>query len=448
MARNSYMKFGSSRFRLSPPAVLVLMYLGVILIGSVLLWLPLSQTGGVSFGDALFTATSAVTVTGLVVVQTGADFTVLGQGIIAALIQFGGLGLMVFAVLILSAFDIPLGMPHKVMLREDLNQATVSNLGRLVRVIALVALACEAVGAVILSFVFVPEFGWQHGIWSAVFHSISAFNNAGFSLYADSLTNWVGNPAINLVISIMFILGGLGFIVVGDIYQKRRWKTLTLHSKLMIAGTCALVVLGAVVFGALEWRNPATLGGLDSTAARLWAAWFQGVTPRTAGFNTVDTGGMGDAATLWTMALMVVGGGSTSTAGGIKVTSLIVMILATAAFFRRQSTLTVFGRSLGLEEVLKVMALATISVALMFSAVFIMSLTQEGPFLETSFEVVSAFGTVGLSMGQTSELDPLGRAVIMLVMFLGRVGPLSLGFFLAAQSTARIQYPAAKVFLG
>ncbi len=442
------MKLGSSRFRLSPPMILALMYMGVILIGSGLLWLPLSQTGEVSFGDALFTATSAVTVTGLVVVQAGTDFTVLGQGIIAALIQFGGLGLMVFAVLILSAFDIPLGMPHKVMLREDLNQATVSNLGPLVRVIALVAVACEAVGAVILCFVFVPEFGWQHGIWSAVFHSISAFNNAGFSLYSDSMTRWVGNPAINLVISVMFILGGLGFIVVGDLYQKRRWKTLTLHSKLMIVGTGVLIVLGAVVFGALEWRNPATLGGLNSTAERLWAAWFQGVTPRSAGFSTTDTGGMGDAATLWTMALMVVGGGSTSTAGGIKVTSLIVMILATAAFFRRQSSLTVFGRSLGLEEVLKVMALGTISVAVMFTAVFIMSLTQEGPFLETSFEVVSAFGTVGLSMGQTSELDSLGRAVIMSLMFLGRVGPLSLGFFLAARSTARIRYPESKVFLG
>lgn len=448
MARRTYMKLGSSRFRLSPPVILVLMYLAMILLGGLLLWLPVSQTGGVSLGDAFFTATSAVTVTGLVVVQTGADFTPLGQGIIAALIQFGGLGLMVFAVLILSAFGIPLGMPHKVMLREDLNQATVSNLGRLVRLIVLVAVACEAVGAVILCFVFVPEFGWRHGLWSAVFHAISAFNNAGFSLYADSLTAWVGDPVINLVFSFMFILGGLGFIVVGDVYQKRRWKTLTLHSKLMFAGTAALVVLGVLVFGALEWRNPATLGGLDTTGEKLWASWFQGVTPRTAGFNTIDTGGMGDAAALWTMALMVVGGGPTSTAGGIKVTSLIVMILATAAFFRRQSSLHVFGRSLDLEEVLKVMALGTISFALMFTAVFVMSLTQEGPFLKTSFEVVSAFGTVGLSMGQTPELDSLGRAVIMTVMFLGRVGPLTLGFFLAARSTARIQYPEAKVFLG
>ncbi len=448
MARPAYMKLGSSRLRLSPPEILVLMYLATIVIGAVLLWLPVSQQGSVSFGDALFTATSAVTVTGLVVVETGADFTLMGQAIIAALIQFGGLGIMVFAVLILTAFGIPLGLPHKVMLREDLNQATVSNLGRLVRLILFVALACELVAATLLAFVFVPEFGWAHGLWSAVFHAISAFNNAGFSLYDDSLRAWVDDPLVNLVVSLMFILGGLGFIVVNDLYQKRAWQTLTLHSKLMIAGTGILIGLGGLVFGLLEWTNPATLGGLDSTGARIWASWFQGVTPRTAGFNTIDTAGMGDAATLWTMALMIVGGGSTSTAGGLKVTSLIVMVLATAAFFRRQSSLHVFGRSLGLEEVLKVMALGTISAALIFVALFIMSLTQEGPFLDTWFEVVSAFGTVGLTMGQTDELDGLGRAVIMAMMFLGRVGPLTLGFFLAARSVARIQYPEAKVYLG
>lgn len=442
------MKLGSPRLRLSPPGVLVLMYLGVILAGAVLLWLPMSQQGAVSYSDALFTATSAVTVTGLVVVEPGTDFTFVGQAILAALIQFGGLGIMVFAVLILSAFGIPLGMPHKVILREDLNQATVSNLGQLVRLILFVALACEAVAAVCLAFVFVPEFGWARGIWSAVFHAISAFNNAGFSLYEDSFTGWVDDPLVNITVSVMIVLGGIGFIVVNDIYQKRRWASLTLHSKLMISGTAGLLVLGAVVFGLLEWTNPATLGALDSTGARIWASWFQGVTPRTAGFNTIDTAGMGDAATLWTMALMIVGGGPTSTAGGIKVTSLIVMILATLAFFRRQSSLRVFGRSLELEEVLKVMALGTISATLIFVALFIMSLTQEGPFLATCFEVVSAFGTVGLSMGQTAELDGLGRAVIMAMMFLGRVGPLTLGFFLAARSVARIQYPEAKVYLG
>ncbi len=442
------MKIGSSRLRLSPPAVLALLYVSMILAGAFLLWLPMSQTGAMRFADALFTATSAVTVTGLVVVDTGADFTVLGQGIIAALIQFGGLGLMVFAVLVLSAFGIPLGMPHKVMLREDLNQATVSDLGKLVRLILLVALACEAVGAVILAFVFIPEFGWAHGSWSAVFHAISAFNNAGFSLYPDSLSAWVAHPVVNLVVPLMFILGGLGFIVVGDVYQKRRWRTLTLHSKLMIFGTFLLIVIGTALFGVLEWHNPVTLGGLEDTGARLWASWFQGVTPRTAGFNTIDTSGMGEAASLMTMVLMVVGGGSTSTAGGVKVTTLIVMILATIAFFRRQPTLHVFGRSLGLEEVLKVMALGTISVVVMFTGLFVMSLTQEGPFLDTCFEVVSAFGTVGLSRGQTGELDGLGRAVIMVIMFLGRVGPLSLGFFLAARTAPRVRYPEAKVYLG
>jgi len=448
MARRSTIKFGSARLRLSPPAILAVLYVLTILCGAFLLWLPFAHRDAVGVGEALFTATSAVTVTGLVVVDTGSEFTLFGQVVIAFLMQFGGLGLMVFAVLILSAFGIPIGMPHKVMLREDLNQATISNLGRLVRIILFVALGCEAVGALLLAFVFVPDLGWGQGLWHAVFHSVSAFNNAGFALRADSLSPWVGNPVVNLTVTVMFVLGGLGFIVVGDIYQHRKWRRLTLHSKLMIAGTLWLIAIGVLGFALLEWDNPATLAGLENTGDRLWASWFQGVTPRTAGFNTVDTGGMEDATTLLTIMLMIVGGGSTSTAGGIKVTSLIVMLLATVAFFRRQPTLHVFGRSLPLDQVLKVMALATISGILMFASLFVLTATQDVRFLDLAFEVASAFGTVGLSRGATGELDGIGRAVIMLVMFLGRVGPLTLGFFLAARSVPRVRYPSDKVYLG
>lgn len=448
MARRSSIKLGSARLSLSPPAVLAVMYLLIVALGALLLWLPVSHHGKVGFGEAIFTATSAVTVTGLVVVDTGADFTLLGQIIIACLMQFGGLGLMVFAVLILTAFGIPIGMPHKVMLREDLNQATISNLGRLVRIILYVALGCEAVGAVLLAFVFVPEMGWGTGLWHAIFHSISAFNNAGFALQPDSLSDWVGNPVVNLTVTAMFILGGLGFIVVGDIYQNRKWRKLSLHSKLMIAGTLWLIVIGVVCFALLEWDNPRTLSALESTGDKLWASWFQGVTPRTAGFNTIDTAAMGDGTTLLTIMLMIVGGGSTSTAGGIKVTSLIVMLLATAAFFRRRQALHVFGRSLELDQVLKVMALATISGLLMFASLFVLTATQNIAFRDLAFEVASAFGTVGLTHGATGELNWLGRAVIIAVMFLGRVGPLTLGFFLAAKSRPRVRYPSDKVFLG
>ena len=441
-------RIGSRRLSLPPPAILALLYFATIALGAGLLWLPVSHGGAVGFGEAIFTATSAVTVTGLAVVDTGSDFTLFGQVVIALLIQCGGLGLMVFAILILTVLGLPVGLPHKVMLRDDLNQANVSGLGRLVKLILILAVAVELIGAALLALVFVPEAGWGAGLWQAVFHSVSSFNNAGFALWPDSLSRWVGDPVVNIVIPAMFLLGGLGFIVVGDLWQTRgRWRGLALHSKLMLAGSAWLIAGGVLGFGLLEWTNPETLGGL-TTGERLWAAWFQGVTPRTAGFNTVDTGGMHDATTLLTVALMIVGGGPTSTAGGIKVTTAIVMILATVAFFRRQSELHVFGRSLGLEDVLKVMALATISTGLMFFALFMVSISHDGEFLDLAFEVASAFGTVGLSRGATGELDTLGRVVICVTMFVGRVGPLTLGFFLATRSKPRVRYPQGRIYLG
>lgn len=433
-------------FRFPAPAVLVIFYIAFILAGALLLRLPISHHGDIRLSEALFTSTSAVTVTGLVLADTGAAFTGFGQAVIAVLIQLGGLGLMTFAVLLLGALGVPVGMPQRMILREDLNQTSLSNLTYLARIILVIALVCEVVGAVFLGIVFVPEYGWN-GVWQALFHSVSAFNNAGFALHPDSLSGWVGDPVVNIVITLLFILGGLGFIVVGDIYQKRKWRTLTLHSKLMLVGTAVLIMWGTVMFGLLEWSNPETLGPLG-TGEKLWASWFQGVTPRTAGFNTIDTGGMHDSTTMLTMTLMLVGGGSTSTAGGIKVTTLCVLLLATVAFFRRQKTLHAFGRSLGVDEVMKVLALTTISMLLVLTGIFVVSISHDGDFLDLAFEVTSAFGTVGLSRGTTAELDGVGRAVIIAIMFIGRVGPLAIGFFLATRSVPRVRYPAGQIYLG
>lgn len=432
--------------RMPPPALLSLFYMAFIILGAILLWLPISHHGDIGLSEALFTSTSAVTVTGLVLADTGAAFTGFGQAVIAVLIQLGGLGLMTFAVLLLGALGIPIGMPQRLILREDLNQTSLSNLSYIARMILKIAVACETVGAVMLAIVFVPEFGWN-GLWQAVFHSISAFNNAGFALHPDSLSQWVGNPIVNLVIPALFILGGLGFIVVGDVYRTRSWRKLTLHSKLMLVGTAILIVWGSVMFGLLEWQNPVTLGPL-STSDKLWASWFQGTTPRTAGFNTINTGGMHDSTSMLTMTLMLVGGGSTSTAGGIKVTTLCVLLLATVAFFRRQTTLQAFGRSLGLDEVMKVLALTTISMLLVLTGVFLMTINHDGQFSDIAFEVTSAFGTVGLSRGITGELDGIGRGIVMTIMFVGRVGPLAIGFFLATRSVPKVKYPAGQIYLG
>lgn len=436
------------RLQIPPPAILAALYALLITLGAVLLKLPFATSGWITWSDAIFTAASAVTVTGLIVIDTGSDLTMFGQGVVLVLIQLGGLGLMTFAVLVLSMLGLPVTMSQRIFLREDLNQTSISDLLLLVRAILKVVLACELVGVALLSIVFVPEFGWGIGLWHALFHTISAFNNAGFALFPDSLSQWVGNPIINLTVPALFIFGGLGFIVVTELYAMRTWRSFSLHTKLMIAGTLALIVWSVLAFAALEWTNPSTLGGIDGIGDKLWASWFQGVTTRTAGFNTVDIAGIHDSTAMMFMSLMVIGGGSTSTAGGIKVTTFIVLLLATIAFFKRRQQLHVFGRSIGTNEVMKVLALAMVSLLTVFIAIFLITISHDREFLDLAFEVTSAFGTVGLSRGATGELDTFGRAVIVAVMFIGRVGPLTLGFFLATHSKPRISYPSSKVYLG
>ncbi len=441
-------QFSINNKRFSPPAVLAAIYATFILLGAVALRLPFSNHGEVTFSDALFTAASAVTVTGLIVVDTGSAYTLIGQVIIAILIQIGGLGLMTFAALLLTMLGLTIGMPQRLVLRDELGQTGVSELMALVKIVVIVALAAEAVGTAILMTVFVPEFGWSHGFWQALFHAISAFNNAGFSLFPDSLMGYVADPTVNITITLLFILSGLGFVVLADLNRQRRWSKLTLHSKLMLSGTLFLILFAWVMFAILEWNNPATLAGLESDGARILASWFQAVTPRTAGFNTLDYAAMENGTTVMTLALMLVGGGPSSTAGGIKVTTLIVLALATLAFFRQQERLNIFGRSLGLSEIMKVLALTSISIFLILIGLFLMSLTYEGDFLDLLFEVCSAFGTVGLSRGATGELDEFGRFVIIVIMFVGRLGPLTLAFFLASQVKPKVGYPEGKVFLG
>ncbi|MBL3584983.1 TrkH family potassium uptake protein [Rhodovulum sulfidophilum] len=437
----------SGRF-LPPPLALMLIYAALIAAGTLLLKLPVARTVAMSWSDLAFTATSAVTVTGLAVRDTGSEFTLFGQAVILVLIQLGGLGLMTFAVLILTMLGLPVGITHRQYLREDLNQTSMSGLIRLTRTILRFVLVCEAAGAALLAVVFVPEFGWGAGLWASLFHAVSAFNNAGFALYPDSLSAWVGHPVVNLTVPALLILGGLGFTVIADMQRRTGWRGYTVHTKLMLVGTLALLVWSTASFAALEWHNPATLGQFDRLSTRLWASWFQAATTRTAGFNTVDIGGLTQATTLIFMTLMVVGAGSTSTGGGIKVTTFIMLLLATYSFFRRHTAIDVFGRRLGAEQIMKVLALSMVSMLTVLVALFVLMLFHEGDFLDIAFETVSAFGTVGLSRGITGDLDTGGRAVLMLVMFLGRVGPLTLGFLLAVRHPRRVSYPAGTVYLG
>lgn len=434
--------------RIPPPLLLAILYLALILIGAVVLVLPIAVTHPISFSDALFTATSAVTVTGLAVVDTGSSFTLFGQAMILILIQLGGLGLMTFAALVLSALGLPIGLRHHSFLREDLNQTSLHQLVGLVKTILAVVLFCELIGGILLLTVFVPDFGWARGTWFAVFHSVSAFNNAGFALMPDSLSRWATNPVINLTIPALLLIGGIGFSVISDLWIHRGWRHLSLHSKLMLTGSAILIVWSVTMFAILEWYNPDTLGAFANPIDKLQISWFQGLTTRTAGFNTVDIGSIHDTTALMFILLMVIGAGSTSTAGGIKVTTFIVLVLATIAFFKRHNQLHAFGRSIGLEEVMKVLALTMISMFVVMTGIFLITVSHDGDFLDLVFEVTSAFGTVGLSRGTTGELDTLGRIVIELIMFIGRVGPLTLGFFLARRVPPRISYPSSQVYLG
>ncbi|WP_321446416.1 TrkH family potassium uptake protein [uncultured Cohaesibacter sp.] len=433
--------------QLPPPLVLVLLYGSLILAGTIGLKLPISTFAPIGWSDAIFTATSAVTVTGLAVLDTGKDFTLYGQIIICVMIQLGGLGLMTFAVLILSMLGLPIGFSNRIYLREDLNQTSATDLMALTKVIIRIVLLCELIGASVLSIVFIPDLGIAQGVWSAVFHSVSAFNNAGFSLYSDSLSQWAGNPLLNVTIILLFVIGGLGFTVIADVWQLRSWRKYSLHTKLMLFGTAILLVFSTLAFTLMEWNNPETLGGMN-WGTKLVVSLFQAATPRTAGFNTVDMASLNDSTTLMFMILMVIGSGSTSTGGGIKVTTFIVLLLATIAFFKRQTAIDIFGRRLGADQIMKVLALAMVSLALIISGMFVMLVFHEGDFLDIAFETVSAFGTVGLSRGITGDLDQIGRTIIMFIMFVGRVGPLTIGFVLATQKSKRISYPSGTVYLG
>jgi trk system potassium uptake protein TrkH len=430
-----------------PPLVLAALYAAMIAFGTLGLMLPAAQKVPFGLSDAVFTAASAVTVTGLGVVDVAGHLTLPGQILMVVLIQLGGLGLMTFSVLVLSALGLPVGMTQTSYLREDLNQTSVGEVLRLVKVILRAVLVCELVGTILLASAFVPVHGLGPGLWHALFHAVSAFNNAGFSSLPDGLLPWAGDPIVNLSLPALFIIGGLGYGVLTELVRIRRWRRFSLHAKLMLLGTAVLILGSVLVFAALEWRNPDTLGPLG-TGEKLLASWFQGVTPRTAGFNTVDIGAMEDSTTTLYMALMMIGAGPTSTGGGIKVTTIIVMLLATIAFFRRQTEMHAFGRSIALDQALKAMALTAISVVVVFTGIFLLTLSHQGDFIDIAFEVTSAFGTVGLSRGFTEHLDGFGRAVIVVIMFVGRVGPLTLGFFLATRRPARVRYPPTQVYLG
>lgn len=437
----------NKRIQLNPPQLLLLVFAVFILIGTTLLMLPQATTDSITWVDALFTATSAMTVTGLVVVDTGEAFTLFGEIVIMILIQLGGLGIMSFAVLIYLMLGKKIGFKERLLLQQALNQNSLGGIIKLVKSLLIFSIVIEFIAFIFLCLRWIPEFGWAKGSYYSLFHSISAFNNAGFGLWPDSLSRYVGDPIINIVITFLFILGGLGFTVIADLFHTKTFQKLSLHSKLMIVGTFIINLVSMFLILFLEYNNPNTLAGL-STFDKLWAAYFQAVSPRTAGFNTIDIGSLENATVLYITLLMFVGAGSASTGGGIKLTTFLIIILAAISFVRGKQEINTYRKSIDTSIVYKALAISIISILFVFSALFILNITEDLSFIKLLFEVVSAFGTVGLSMGITADLSVVGRIVIIFIMFLGKLGPLTLAFSLAKPSKAKLHYPREDVLTG
>ncbi|MFC5476348.1 TrkH family potassium uptake protein [Paraherbaspirillum soli] len=433
---------------LAPPQFLTLSFVLLALAGTLLLKLPLATHTPISWLQAMFTATSASTVTGLIVLDTGTQFTLFGQSVLIVLMQCGGLGLMAFGVLIIHVMSGQLALRHRTALREALNQSEQADMRRILGLLFGFTISMELLGTALLALHWVPQLGWSRGLFYSFFHAISAFNNAGFSLQSDNLASNVGDPLINIVITGLLISGGIGFVVVADMLGKSRFRDYSLHTKLMLIGTLALNLIAMLVILVLEYGNPATLGGLSSFSTKLWAAWFQAVTPRTAGFNTIDIQALLPATAFFIMGLMFIGGGSGSTASGIKLSTFMVLLLATRAFLRQRQHPVVFGRSLDSNVILRALAITVISLFCVITGTLLLTITEKGPFLDLAFEVVSAFGTAGLSRGLTADLSMAGQCVIMLLMLIGRVGPLTLAFTLANPHSTRIKYPVRQVNIG
>jgi trk system potassium uptake protein TrkH len=433
--------------RLSPPQLLIFVFIFFVLLGTSLLKIPIATVENISLIDALFTATSAMTVTGLVAVDTGAAFTLFGQLVILALIQIGGIGIMTFAVLIFIMLGKKIGFQERLIIQQALNQTSVGGIILLVRRIVIFSLLIEGTAVLLLSYRWIPEHGWLDGLYYSVFHAISAFNNAGFSIWPDSLMQYASDPVVNIVISFLFIIGGIGFTVLTDLWYTKEFKKLTLHTKIMLFGTLGINVTAMFVFFVLEYFNPGTLANL-SLPEKLWASYFQAATTRTAGFNTIDIGAMETSSILWMLLLMFVGAGSTSTGGGIKLTTFVIIVLAVNSFIKGKPEIVVFSRSIHQNYVVKALAISTISLLFIFMSLFILTITEKANFLMLLFEVISAFGTVGLSMGITGDLTVIGKGVIGFIMLIGKLGPLTLAYSLAKPPPAKIRYPNEDILTG
>ena len=425
--------------KLNPPQVLALGFLSLILIGSILLNLPIASSSGSSIGyvNSLFTSASAVCVTGLTVLNTARDFTPFGQVIIITLIQFGGLGIMTLATVGYIIMGKKISFKERLMIKEQLNTESIQGIVKLTKKVIGYTFFLEMMGSLLLALRFVPMFGFEKGLAFSIFHAISAYCNAGFDIFGDSLIIFQNDYYVLLILSLLIILGGLGFTVYADLLAKDKLRKLTLHSKVVLIMTGSLLLIGTLSFLLFESTNPGTLGSMNFPS-RLANSFFQSVSPRTAGFYSVDMSKIRETTIFSTIMLMFIGGSPGSTAGGIKTTTFACLLLTTISVVKGEEDVNCLNRRLPFETIKRAVSIFLIGLAIVFSTAIILTITDSSlKFINLLFESTSAFGTVGLSAGITDKLSTLGRLVITLTMYIGRVGPLTMAYAFARRNMKR-----------
>ncbi len=438
----------------NPYMVFVIAFVVIIFLGAILLNLPIANNNGKSIGfvDALFTSTSAMCVTGLTVVNTSEYWTPFGKIVILILIQMGGLGVMTMSAMISFFLGKKITLQTRVFIMEERNVDELQGVVRLTKSILLYTFFIEFIGAVFLSFVFIKDYGIGKGIAFSVFHSISAFCNAGFDITGNSMMDYVNNPMITFTISLLVIIGGIGYFVFWDIYDSKGFRKLSLHSKLVLIITGILLVLGFVFVLVLEYNNTNTLGNL-SLSGKIQASIFQSVVPRTAGFNSLDTASLRIPTVVLMLIFMFVGGSSGSTAGGVKITTAGVIVIAIYNFVRGKRDVEIFMKRIEYSTIIKSVSIIGIGMILINCVTFILTITEANSgfdFLDILFEAVSSFGTVGLSRGLTPLLSDVGRITLSVVMFIGRLGPLTVAFAFMKKykNIGNYTYPEGKIIVG
>ena len=439
----------------NPLPVIAAGFATLILAGSVLLSLPVASAlpGHVRWFDALFTSTSAVCVTGLVVLDTGTVYSTFGHVVLLILIQIGGLGFMTFAILLFRLVGRTISLRSRMVMRDSLNEDELGGVVRMMQWVITSTFCVELAGAAVLSIRMIPMYGVKKGLFYAVFHSVSAFCNAGFDLFGGgrSLTGFSGDALICLTAVALVVVGGLGFSVLNDILKKRSFRRLRLHTKLVLVSYGTLMLVSFLLVLVLEWDNPATLGPLPF-GEKVLNAMFQSVTLRTAGFNTYDQQAQRDVTKLICCFMMMIGAAPASTGGGIKVTTLAILLLTVRMVSHGENSIQVFDRRIESSLIQRTVTIVCIAVALVFVDVCVLSVLQPGEsFLDLLYECTSAMGTVGISAIGSSVLRPFSRLLIIVTMFAGRVGPLTLALLLMKRQErgrALINYPEEHVMIG